>query len=337
MTPKITKYSFNFMRLKIVYIVVCGSESLYIEQAFASIWSLKYYNPDVSVTLVMDDNTIEVYKNRDYPDLNNLIDEIITIPFPNEIDNHTRSRWLKTNLRNLINGNYLFLDTDTIITGNISDIAKFNGIIGAVPDGHRVVAQDNLYPFIEKWMLKYFSNIPILPNLNYYNSGVMFVNDCPEAYKFYELWHTNWRLSQSKGFKFDQLPLFATDNELGGVISPINDNFNYQVSETIKYLYSSKILHFYNGDKNEQLHPFFGNAWLKEIKTLKRLSESTIQSIINCKELFNIKSKAIGGDDVLIWKSALSRTLQNIGPNSISFKLMNFLPRTYHWLIRTLK
>lgn len=39
------------MQTKIVYVVVADKDSIYLEQAYVSVWSLKYYNPDASVPL----------------------------------------------------------------------------------------------------------------------------------------------------------------------------------------------------------------------------------------------------------------------------------------------
>lgn len=324
------------MLTKIVYVVVATENSIYLEQAYASIWSLKYHNPNAIIALVMDDKTAAIYNENKYTELSQLVSEIVVVPLSNEMDNHTRSRWLKTNLRNLIHGNYLFLDTDTIISSNISEIDNFSGTIGAVVDGHRYIDKYPIYPFVIKWMKKYFSNIPILPTINYYNSGVMLVKDCPQAYNFYDLWHKNWEKSKLKGFKFDQLPLFATDNELNGIISPINDIFNYQVSETVKYLHSSKILHFYNGENAETLHPYFGKIWLQEIKINRQLSDKTKNEILNCKNLFNLKSKIIGGNNVDVWKSHVVKFLQIHQKNKYLYFLVNMTARGINYITKIL-
>ena len=49
-----------------------------------------------------------------------LVDNIVMRKFSEEINNRERSRSLKTNLRHIVSGDYLFIDTDTIITGDLS-------------------------------------------------------------------------------------------------------------------------------------------------------------------------------------------------------------------------
>lgn len=38
------------MKTKIVYVVVSNKNSIYLAQDYASAWSLKYHNPDASIT-----------------------------------------------------------------------------------------------------------------------------------------------------------------------------------------------------------------------------------------------------------------------------------------------
>lgn len=325
------------MQFKVVYVVVAGPDSIYLEQTYASIWSLKHYNPDANVTLVMDNRTQNIYEDRNYTELMSIVEDVISIPFEEEIDNHTRSRWLKTNLRNLIKGDYLYLDTDTIIAGDISALTNFTGFIGAIPDGHRHINQTPIYPFVLKWMNKYFNNTRVIPNINYYNSGVMVVKDLPTNYIFYNLWHKNWEKSKEQGFKFDQLSLFATDNELQGLISPLPDIYNYQVSESVKFIYSSKILHFFNGEDLGSLHPFFNKIWLQDIKLHKKIPNKLKEDILNCKDLFNIHSKFISGNNIDVWNSHCTKLLLNIRTHKCLYLFFDSIARGINFIIRILK
>lgn len=324
------------MNLKIVYVVIANSNSTFLEEAYASIWSLKYYNPSAHITIVMDDSTKRYYDDSPYDELKSLVDEVKSITLNEKFSNLEKSRWLKTSLRQLISGDYLFMDTDTIITGDISDIDNFNGIIGAVPDWHRNIKQYDLIPAVRKCIKKYFPNLKITPHLNYYNSGVMVVRDTETAYEFYKLWHNNWETTNSMGFKFDQIPLFATDITLGGIISPIEDIYNYQVSETLKYLYSAKIIHFYLNGKNTLLrvNPFFNEKWYLEIKDSKTLSSSKKEDIINCKNLFHLETQIIAGQDIKIWQSPSGRWLRVISNFKLLMKFQDFICRSLLFVMR---
>lgn len=90
------------MQTKIVYVVVADKDSIYLEQAYVSVWSLKYYNPDASVTFVMDNRTKKYWDMCGYDELKTLVDEVIVREFEDNATNHYRSRWLKTSLRTLL-------------------------------------------------------------------------------------------------------------------------------------------------------------------------------------------------------------------------------------------
>lgn len=45
------------MKTKIVYVVASLSADIYMEQAIASAWSARYYNPDCRIEMVCDQDT----------------------------------------------------------------------------------------------------------------------------------------------------------------------------------------------------------------------------------------------------------------------------------------
>lgn len=326
------------MNTKFVYVVVADKYSVFLEEAYASIWSLKYHNADAHVTVVMDDRTKSYYENTAYTELKTIIDEVIPVPFDSDVNNHVRSRWLKTNLRSLVKGDFLFLDTDTIITGNLRQIDNLSVLIGAVYDSHRKLPEIQLKKFLSKNAKKYFEILEFDACLSYFNSGVLLVKDVPEVYEFFRKWHNNWQISNRKGYKYDQLPLYVTDMQMGGVISPISDVYNYQVSQSLRFLYSSLILHFYPDGKRNLVdsHPFFGEEWYKAIKVEGTLSFYKKRDIENCKNLFSLETKLIGGSEVNLWATSSVALLKRIYRCKPMFFITNNLSRIANYFLRSL-
>lgn len=323
------------MKTKIVYVVVASKDSIYLEQAYVSVWSLKHYNPYAHVTFVMDDRTKEYWDACQYEELKSMVNDVIVYRFGDNSTNHYRSRWLKTSLRSLVKGDYLFLDTDTVIADNISEIDNFEiENIGAVIDTHQNKQDSPLMKWVSKSLHKIYG-LDIAQNINYYNSGAMFVRDSIISHKFYKNWHKKWLFSISKGFKFDQLSLYATDIELNGIIQKIKDIYNYQVSETVRFLFKAKILHFFNGkDRIKQLNPFFGEVIYRDIKSSNKIDAACVKQIIECKSLFNLDSKIIGNDDIKIYNSHLFRLIQTISKNKWLFNFLNSTSRYLNYINR---
>lgn len=325
------------MKTKIVYVVVSNKDSIYLAQAYASAWSLKYYNPDASITLVMDNKTSAVWDNCGFDEFKSLVDDIVAIDFEDSVGNHERSRFLKTSLRNIVKGDFLFVDTDTIITDSISELDDVKCDVGMVGDSHRYIEETPVFPFIIKWMKKYFKDSTISPTINYFNSGVMLVKDTEQAYNLFEKWHECWMHSSAQGFNKDQLPLFAADNALGGIIKPIKDVYNYQIVTTVKFICDARITHFFNGESNTgAIHPFFNDVFFQDIKKQKSLSDKQKNMIINCKSLYNINSRIIAGRDVDLWNSHAFKFLRGINGTTL-YKLINFSSRCFNWGMRIVK
>ncbi len=322
------------MKTKIVYVVVSGKDSIYLAQAYASAWSLRYHNPDASITLVMDNKTCDVWDNCGVDEFKSIVNQVIKVDFDDSVKNHERSRFLKTSVRNVVAGDFLFIDTDTIITDNISGLDDIICDVGMVGDSHKYVNETPLFPFIKKWMKKYFKGYIILPDINYYNSGVMLVRDTEAAHLLFSKWHECWKHSSAQGYPRDQLSLFAADNVLGGIITPIDDVYNYLVCETAKYIHSAKIIHFFNANKKlEAIHPFYGKDFYRQINRQKCLDENQKRMILECKSLFDINSRIIAGEDVEIWNSHAAKFLR-IMNHTVLFRMIDFSSRCFNYLIR---
>ena len=316
--------------MKVVYVIIGNEDSIYLEQAYASIWSLKYYNPDMYVTVVMDNKTSDFYNRSNYSELDDLINEKIFINFNDSISNIERSRFLKTTLRKIITGTFLFLDTDTIVVDSISELQSFKYDIGAVPDFHHDRSIYNYTKDLDKKLRTIF-NLKISDyNLNYYNSGVMFVKDSEIAHELYDLWHKNWIISKNKNCLYDQPALITADIQMGGVIKTLDNIYNYQICNTMKFLLPSKIIHFYNAaEANKKIHPFFNDNWYKEIKCEGGINKKKKSEILSCKTLFPIDSQLIVGNNLVFWRSALCTALSSLNTNGFFFKLLNSIPSIY--------
>jgi hypothetical protein len=172
------------------------------------------------------------------------ISEKLVLGLPISMKMRERSRWLKTQVRLLIKGDFLFIDTDTIICHSLSEIDEFKFDVGAIPDSHLYVAD---YPkYLSLFLKSRLDKINIdIRNVSiYFSSGVMFVKDTHIAYKLYENWHKYWSEGLSNGFIGDQPYLLKADMILGGVIKEISREWNTVMYTYPKWIKQAYILHF---------------------------------------------------------------------------------------------
>lgn len=309
------------MNTQIVYVVISNSQDIYFEQVWASAWSLKHYNPDAHVIVLTDKETRETIYSDERKESLNYIDEIVTVDFDSDYSNKERSRWIKTNMRSLITGDFLFIDADTIITGSLDDIDNLSCSIGAVLDSHchskeisdTVVFQD-----------MYIDRLRNIFGMTYdgqdvFNSGVLYVKDNKVAHDFFRAWHDNWLKSNSAGIVLDQLPLLKTNIDFGQIITEISGMYNCQICFSIQFLTRAMIVHTFAHQKSKSpLSQIMGVELYESLKKQGYISDSISRVLLSCKESFVSPSYLVGKEWMkirfqpaffLIEKTYLSRNL----------------------------
>lgn len=330
------------MNTKIVYVVISSEQDNYFEQVWASAWSLKHYNPEAHILLLTDEETkLTIYSDARKESLN-YIDEIVTVDFDADYTNKEKSRWIKTNMRNFISGDFLFIDADTIICGDLSAVDSLTCSVGAVLDSHchsreicdTIVFQD-----------MYINRLKNIFSVDYngedvFNSGVMYVKDSEEAHIFFNTWHKNWEHSNSKGIVLDQLPLLKTNIELGGVIKELPGEFNCQVCFSVQYLSRAIILHTFAHQKSQSpLSPIMGTEIYEDIKLKGCIDERVANILMHCKETFVSPSYLVGKGWLKIRFQPAYFLIEDTYNSSnifdrVALNALNFIARSFTFILR---
>lgn len=232
------------MKTKIIYVLVSNENDCYLEQALVSIYSLRLYNPDANLLLLVDEETSRTLENGIRKLILNYVSKLVIVDVPFHYSKQQKSRYIKTSLRSQVIGDFLFIDCDTIINEELKDIDNLSCEIAAVPDCHLSIKYSWMKTNIKKWSSvlgwKYSEND------FYFNSGVLFVKDTDDTHQFYEYWHSLWRKNVLKGINYDQ-PSLAKANELMGCkICKLDDIWNCQINANgLPFLSKAKIIHYF--------------------------------------------------------------------------------------------
>ncbi len=235
------------MKTQIVYVLVSDKSDTYYEQLLISVFSLRKYNEDAKVIIVCDKDTNSSLVGK-RAIIKEYASEIVEVTISNEFDKTQKSRFLKTNLRNIIDGDYLYIDTDTIICESLEEIDELDCEIGAVKEynKHSVLTKDNAWAcsLAEKAGLQ--QEILGCP---YFNSGIMYVKDTKSNHKLYTIWHQCWKDYLQKGLSTDQTALCFANNLCGYIIKHIDNIWNCQVAEIEgkKCVSVARIIHYFHG------------------------------------------------------------------------------------------
>lgn len=319
------------MRTKIVYVLTSSPCDIYLEQAYVSMYSLRKHNPGAHIVLLTDENTYKnITSDIDRRKYVTEINEFIPIAFTEDLCSRDRSRWLKTNMREYVRGDFLYIDTDTVICSDLLEIDTWNFSVGAVLDLHVPLNQHPHEQGIRR-RIKDMYNKQIPNGINYYNSGVIYAKDNEDAGVFFKRWHENWKLTRllPKGFR-DQQSLIKTEIDYNGFITPISGDYNCQVLGSIQYLHTAKIVHFFNTQWSDTiLSPLFDTAFYNDIKK-NGLSENERIIIDNCKSSFLSPSMPIAYEDMQIWLSDIFKYLRIASKHRIEYRILKKISK---WMI----
>ena len=103
-----------------LYVLVSKPEDYYYEQLLISVTSLRKHNPNAFVTVLVDNRTNETLCGPLRGRIKDLVQNIVVVDFDDNLNNTKRSRYLKTTMREHIQGDFLFVDCDTVICDHIS-------------------------------------------------------------------------------------------------------------------------------------------------------------------------------------------------------------------------
>lgn len=325
------------MKLQLVYVLISSESDFFLEEFWVSLFSLRRFHPKDKVVVLTDHPTAE--RVRDRPQLASMITDLKIIDLPDDYDGRLRSRTLKTSVRNLIDGDFMTIDTDTVICGSLDEVDNLPvNNIGMVPEMHGPFKNHITYKFITN-ELKRIYGIDVSDAPYWFNSGCMLVRDNEFTREFFKKWNEEWKVATfQKNASSDQRPLLKVDHDYGYIIECLPDTFNCQVALSIQYLHEAKILHFWHMKDDFFLDlsysPFTSKYVYKQVKQNKDITPEIASLIKDCKNTFFSPSMVVGRNDLEFLFSPFNTVL---GRASRESKLMHvlinkFTKLTYYYL-----
>lgn len=270
------------MNTKIVYVLVSNDSDIYYEQTLLSAFTLKHYNKGAIVYLVVDNDTAKTLSGV-RGEILQYIDHVIDVCTPLELNSMQRSRFLKTKLRSIVDGDFFYLDGDTIVCGSLEGLDHIQASLAAVPDSH-VKASDSPWHESQNELVNKLFGINISPDSFYYNGGAIFCKECKTSRLFYEQWHKYWYTSKDKGCSLDQPAFFYTNQKMGNCFDRLNDIYNCQISCCFTYFHTSLIIHYWGTSVNESNTFIWARkSFYQRIKKEQQLSEAVKEIALTCK------------------------------------------------------
>lgn len=320
------------MKTKLVYVLTSNESDYYLEQLLLSAFSARTHNPDATILLVTDKDTKATLIGK-RSIIHNYVTEVIEVDVPSVYSMMQQSRYIKTSLRDIVDGDFLYIDTDTIVCDDLSEIDSFECSVGATTDGNGPLCVAHFYEAKKQFirMQSEQCNVPYtFENAPFYNGGIIYAKDDSVSRQLYSLWHSNWKRNVALGVSRDQFPLLCANKDLGWIIQEIPPEYNCQVTEEgLRCLYKAKIIHYY---AMVQTNYLLGQQVILERIKSEGLSDDITDIVINRpKGAFEANARIIIPKNSPIEQSYYYRLYTD---SKVGYKVINKLSAMVFFLAR---
>jgi lipopolysaccharide biosynthesis glycosyltransferase len=260
---------------RIVYAVTTNGKDIYTAMTRVSVASIRVSNPDAKITIVCDRNSVLAMQNVNEPLLEE-VDEYLLCETPSGEANF-RNRYIKTSLRHMIKGPFLFLDSDTFVRGDLSPLFAIEADIALAPNHSKDNLKDQIWEKDAAILKMTGWKIGLK---TYFNGGVILYNDTSKALRFAEDWHYLWNLffRQQKYYR-DQPSLNAALFRSTANIQELPHKFNAQIQTAPAVAIDAVIWHSYTSNSSQPSTAF--EVIAQKVLNRESLDSIDIKNIIN--------------------------------------------------------
>lgn len=206
-------------KARFLYILAAEPDGYFVEMAAVSARTLLNATPGAEIIVLSDAQTLAASASPAAAMLRAMSQEWIV----RDVDYATpveRSRWLKLKARDILDGPFVFLDTDTLIARDLSRLAADTDGFAAVADGApEVLKMLSDYAAQKRWPLP----------KPYLNSGVFVASDTPAVRRLFETAFEIWREGAAEGVFSDQFAINVAAKRLEFPVRWLPATYNLQV------------------------------------------------------------------------------------------------------------
>ena len=261
---------------KYVYVVCSTGDDHFAEIGAVSIASLRLASPHARITVLTDRETA----NLDSPGvaaIRNAADDFVGVDCPGK-DPIDRSRFLKTGMRGLVSGPFLYLDSDTIIMKSPDAIWNFAGDIAASPN---LGINGKPYPCSDETPETCAALRWTLGSRRYLNAGVIYFADNDAARAVGEQYRSSWlEFQRVIGKPNDQLAFNHAVDLAKPRLAILPCTFNAQITMNAMALRGAIIVHFFTGNFEHSLETV-AHSTAQRLKRDGTMDTSAIQSAMD--------------------------------------------------------
>ncbi|MCL2380184.1 MAG: hypothetical protein FWC64_01160 [Treponema sp.] len=277
--------------MKYLYILASDISDNYLEQTLLSMTSLRLQMPKAYISLLVD-NVTEATLTGIRAGILRSIDEFKSLNIDMRFNKQARSRWMKTSMRKHIEGDFLYIDGDTIIADDLSYINELDIEIGHVLDDHTYLSDyKKTRPKRLKEVKRMFKSRNFDSDFDfnvYFNGGVSLCRDCKTGYDFFNEWHRLWLHCFELAMLSDQPSLNQANFNLGNPIKELDGIWNCQLMHdgALRHIHDAKILHYFTTHVHDKFFLLAKKEHIEKIKSTGIVDQTTMDMLKNPKSQF---------------------------------------------------
>ena len=227
--------------MHVVYALTTDGVDLFSTSTRVSAASVRVSNRKVRLTVVCDRASATAMEALGDP-LPNEVDQLVVCEAPDGSGTF-RNRFIKTKLRSLLEGPLLYLDGDTFVQGDLSNLFALNVDVAGAPNNSKDTFEEQMFPkdynTLKRLGWQVRSDV-------FVNGGVIFLNDTSGARRFGNLWHTKYLESiEATGAFRDQPALNAALAETSS-FAILPHRYNAQFRFRPDSAADAVVLHFFS-------------------------------------------------------------------------------------------
>lgn len=232
--------------LQVCYVVISTGWDRHSQMAWVSAHSVRRQEPNARIVIVVEGTTPganEEMTARFASIADSIIAKRASVSAP-----VAKSRFHKIALRDYVDGDFIYLDSDTLAVAPFADVLESAGEVGAVADFNFDISHGWFPAVAEQPFRQLGWQYPLPYQLN---AGVIFLRDTPAVHAFSKEWLARFQASTALPHVWDQVTfnsaLFATN--VPHEVLP--HGYNAMVVKRNYRFKSARILHFF-GSPEEQ-------------------------------------------------------------------------------------
>jgi hypothetical protein len=220
---------------------------------YLSAAAVRRLQPGARIVLVSDEATAPLVSAAG-GFLREVIDEFRVEP-ARMPEPRARSFYLKTRLRDVLTGDFIYLDSDTLPVRPFFDIAEGDWDVAFVQDRTH---HGPITPVFPHWELPRLRRMGWQATLTrYFNAGIGFYRDNPRVRALTSDWQKRWLHSYSLGDDWDQLALNCSLEATDVRVHELPASYNAMVTVSPVHAIDAKVYHFFAGNRAELADSLF--------------------------------------------------------------------------------